>query len=232
MNKLLFIVFGFFAVISSAVLLGTHSFFSDRGLSTTDTFTAALLFPSPSPTSTPVASNPGDVVINEINWSGNNTDSDDEWIELRNMTASPINLNGWTITNLGQDVDITITDPSAVISPNGYFLITKENKTDSRINVDTNLVISNIALRDLGEQLILKDPTSGSIDTANTTGAWFAGTHVLLSPSPTPAKSMERKDSPGDGTIGSNWQMASTHTNLDANGEFDEFGTPGGANGL
>ena len=41
---------------------------------------------------------PLDVVISEIAWSGTATSSYDEWLELYNNTANPIDLSGWTLS--------------------------------------------------------------------------------------------------------------------------------------
>lgn len=37
------------------------------------------------------------VIINEVAWAGTDADPQDEWIELRNLGASPVNLTGWTL---------------------------------------------------------------------------------------------------------------------------------------
>jgi len=37
------------------------------------------------------------VIISEVAWSGTKANPDHEWIELRNLTDEPINLEGWTL---------------------------------------------------------------------------------------------------------------------------------------
>ena len=39
----------------------------------------------------------GRVIINEIAWAGTAADPRDEWIELRNLGTTPVDLTGWTI---------------------------------------------------------------------------------------------------------------------------------------
>jgi len=39
----------------------------------------------------------GKVIINEVAWAGTAADPRDEWIELRNLGTSPVDLTGWTI---------------------------------------------------------------------------------------------------------------------------------------
>jgi len=43
------------------------------------------------------ASCEGRVIINEIAWAGTSTDPRDEWIELRNLGTTPIDLTGWVL---------------------------------------------------------------------------------------------------------------------------------------
>lgn len=223
------------------VLLGlrfTTALFSDSGQSTANTFQAAATFPTATPTPTtpitptitptPIGINPGDVVINEINWGGSNGDGNDEWIELKNMTGNTIDLSNWIVENLGtgSGSGANITIPAGkTIGPNGFFIISALNQAGSRINVASDVVNSSVSLNNGGEQLKLKTSANVLIDTANGTGAWFAGSGS------TPKKSMERKNPPGDGSQAANWQTATTHTNMDGSGSTDEFGTPKAANG-
>ncbi|RKZ25303.1 hypothetical protein DRQ29_06560, partial [bacterium] len=37
------------------------------------------------------------VIINEVGWSGTGADQRDEWIELRNLGTSPVDLTGWIL---------------------------------------------------------------------------------------------------------------------------------------
>ncbi len=39
----------------------------------------------------------GRIIISELAWAGTAADARDEWIELRNLSAQPIDLAGWTI---------------------------------------------------------------------------------------------------------------------------------------
>ena len=39
----------------------------------------------------------GRVIISEIAWAGTSADPRDEWIELRNLGTSPVDLTGWTL---------------------------------------------------------------------------------------------------------------------------------------
>lgn len=214
-------------------------FYTDTEVSTANLFQAASSFPTPStsptPTPTPTPSptqctttNGASVVINEINWVGSNGDGLDEWVELCNTTNSPINLANWVVENLGtgSGPGANVTIPSGIILANGFFIISNNDQSSSAINVAPDLVDTNVSLNNGGEQLILKNDVGTIIDTANGTGAWLAGSNA------TPKKTMERKSPVSDGTQAANWQTATTHTNMDASGPTDEFGTPKAPNGL
>ncbi len=164
----------------------------------------------------------GLVVINEIMWSGSNAVPSDEWVELKNNTSSAIDLTNWSIDNLGDTSTPNISIPSGVISANGYFLIANNIKDNSVINVDPNLQTSSMELLNTGEQLILKNNNRQTIDTANDSGPWFAGSNI------NPKKSMSRNSPSGDGTLSSNWYTSTTSVNLDA--EATESATPQTAN--
>lgn len=175
----------------------------------------------------------GDVVINEIMWMGSNAVSDaDEWIELKNTTGDAIDLAGWTIDEAGSGSSaITIT--SGVIPAGGYFLIGNYASSSSAISdaITIDLATTGVSLANGGEVLTLKDATNNVIDTTPT-GVWEDGNN-----NDAPAgqrNSMERNDTPGDGTSWDDW-----HTCLDAgcnDGVFwdvddgDDYGTPKAAN--
>jgi hypothetical protein len=200
----------------------THALFSDTAQSTDNTFSAASIFPGSS----------GSVVINEIMWMGSQGNSADEWIELRNMTSSTIDLSNWTVVNLGTGAGGTITIPSGKsIGPNGFFIISNDDndpQSTSIMSVSPDHFDSSVSLLNPGEQLILKHSNTTTIDTAdNDGGGWFAGEDP---PGQDPKKSMARKDPPGDGTIADNWFTSTTSANLDPTAS--ESATPKAANSL
>lgn len=196
----------------------TFALFSDASTSTNNIFAAAQVFPTPVPS-------PGDVVINEIMWMGSQGNAADEWIELRNMTSSTIDLSNWTVVNLATGPGGTVTIPSGkTIGPNGFFLISNDPESTSKVSITPD-VVAPTQLLDPGEQLTLKNASSVTIDTANGTGEWLAGQNGV---GQNPEKSMERNDTPSDGTVGSNWHTATSATNIDAGGR--EIATPKASN--
>ena len=202
---------------SALLVYNTFAFLFDTETSTGNVFTAAESF-GPSP---------GDVVINEIMWMGTQGDAADEWVELRNMTASTIDLSNWVVDNLGSGVtnDIVIPAGKSIVA-NGFFMIANDTKATGNHNVDPDLVV-NVSLLNPSEQLRLRTSAGGTvIDTAdNDANGWFAG----VDPGgQNPERSMERNDVLGDGTVAANWHSATVAVNMDA-GER-ELATPKSAN--
>lgn len=204
-------------LMSLVLVYSTFAFFSDTETSTGNVFQAAASFPSPTPEA-------GDVVINEINWVGSSESGNDEWIELFNATASPVDLTNWVVENLGtgSGPGANITIPSGTIPAGGFFLISQFNKAGSLINIDPDFITTSISLSNGGEQLVLKSNTATIIDTANGSGEWFAGDNS------NPKKSMERNTPLGVGTVSGSWHTATSAVNMDL-GEV-ELATPKAAN--
>jgi hypothetical protein len=184
------------------------------------------------PPEDPVPPEPGEVVINEIMWMGTAASSSDEWIELRNMTDTDLDLSECQLTKLsGSSETLMLIIPDEnLINANEFYLISDRDKDNSNINIDSNLVDSDVSLVNSKLQIKLycrgetwNDDNSILIDTADD----GSGT-PLKGSNKTPKKSMSRKLIPGDGTSGDNWYTASTSVNWDAG--VNEKGTPGTEN--
>lgn len=72
----------------------------------------------------PNATFAGKVVINEIMFNPLGGSPQEEWIELRNLTASPINLAGWRFTR-----GVNFTFPSVNLPANGHLVIAADVAT-------------------------------------------------------------------------------------------------------
>lgn len=144
-----------------------------------------------------LAASSGDVVINELAWMGTTTSTANEWIELYNTTANSISLTGWTLKSADGTPNITL---SGSIAAYGYYLL--ERTDDSTVPSVTADKIYTGAMGDGGELMQLKDGSANLIDSANQSGAWFAG-------STTGRSSMSRIDVNASGTVSSNWYTAS-----------------------
>jgi hypothetical protein len=168
----------------------------------------------------------GDVVINEINWAGDQGSSSHEWVELYNTTRSAVSLHGWCLleTNTADSGDSAVQSfsfPSLTLGA-GSYLVILGNSGDAGISLPPGALshaIPNFSggLRNSGEQLILRDDAGNTIDLANLPlTAWFAGTNLP------DRRSMERVyaswSTAADGTLAGSW---STY------GGLSGTGTPG-----
>lgn len=185
-----------------------------------------------------VIDNVRDIVINELMWMGDTTPSygaDCEWVELRNATGSSIPLDNMQLTKLvggttTTDMELAFSEKS--IAANGYFLIADYDGANSKIldSVTPDLVVGPGSTNDtvfalVNTQLQIKlwngtynDPQNTPIDTADDgVGAPFEGDN-------TDKYSMERKATPGDGAVSTNWQTSVDRVNWDSGAT--EKGTP------
>jgi len=133
----------------------------------------SIFFASPTPSLTPTTDAhfaPQYLLINEIAWAGTVASSSDEWIELFNPNAFPVDLAGWSLSD---DGDLTVI-LAGIIAPYSYFLL--ERTDDNAIsNITADLIYSG-NLNNIGELLELRDPSGAMIDSADGSGGWPAGT--------------------------------------------------------
>jgi hypothetical protein len=133
------------------------------------------------------ASGSPEVVFNEIAWRGSSvvaTDDSteppssilkiltaDEFIELKNMTAEPIALDGWVIYN-EMKLDEMLKILSGTIAPDGYFLIANNKKGHifssgvSFLDVEPALVDSSVSLNNDFFKISLRNKDGKIIDIA------------------------------------------------------------------
>ena len=175
------------------------------------------------------AASPGDVIFNELMWTGSFASSADEWIELRNTTDKAIDLSGWTITRLSEEEEkLMLTIEQGTIPSNGIFLISNYDPEDekSHLAVAPDLVSTAISLSNSKLQIKLYDgPWDGDatlIDTADDgIGAPAGGDNKAKC-------AMVRKDAVQDGALASSWYTAEIRSGWDP--DTTELGTPGFSN--
>jgi len=173
-------------------LVGNNNFAS-TSTDNTITYVLPANTPTPSRTSTPgicgVGATPTSVIINEIAWAGtaSSSSTSDEWIELYNPTANPVNLTGWVLKAVDGTPNIVL---NATIPANGYYLLERgDTSTDdtSVSDVPANQIYTGNDLSNSGEILQLYNSSSICVDTANSNGGgWPAGSSTTLG-------SMERR---------------------------------------
>ena len=152
------------------------------------------------------------VIVNEVMYSSTQAH---QYIELHNLGSTAASLSGWTL----QNVSATITIPASTqISASGYYLIAYNNTSLSGVTAD--LTTTSLSLNPTTQSnILLKDAAGVTYDSVKAS-PWAAGSGTL-------DVSMERKSTPGDGLVGTNWYSAQVHTGLVS---ASALGTPRSAN--
>ena len=120
------------------------------------------------------------IVFNEIAWMGSPNSSNDEWIELKNISNSSIDLGNWQILdkagteNGSQGIKISFTDSSQVTN-SGFFLL--ERTDDSSVpNISADLIYTG-GLNNTDEVLYLFDENCQLQDKTEANPNWPAGSN-------------------------------------------------------
>lgn len=153
------------------------------------------------------------IILNEIMW-GSDKDGE-EWIELRNLTNSDIDLSGWSIENAKSANKVLVIN-SGIIPANGYFLICDNDS--QKTNCDYYDAISlNNNYKDNGK-LVLTDSNKNIVDqTPEPTGSsWPAGKSTGVS--------MQRLFE--NGQVKSEWQDNNLPTPQDSGIELEANAGP------
>jgi hypothetical protein len=123
----------------------------------------------PTATASKTQAAPALVLISEVAWAGTTNSSADEWIELWNPGAIPVDLTGWTLSD-GGDIHILL---GRTIEPGGYLLMERTDDT-SVADVTADGIYSG-ALSNSGETLSLADASGQLIDQVAASAGWPAG---------------------------------------------------------
>ncbi len=168
----------------------------------------------------------GDIVINELAWSGSNSSSTDEWIELRNTTNHPINITGYELTKNTGTETLMLKIPSNIIPARGLFLISNNAASNSVLGTNPDLVDTAVSLSNTKLQIKLYNGNFSVADVVDIAGD---GSAPLAGTSSSPRKTMSRSSTPDDGLLAENW-FTSTLTGTGYDSGATEKGTPGEIN--
>ncbi|MBI3260798.1 lamin tail domain-containing protein [Candidatus Berkelbacteria bacterium] len=165
-----------------------------------------------------------DAIINELNWAGSSGSTADEWIELKNQTAAPIDISLWQIEGAATSGGILTLPSGSNIPVQGFFLIANFAATSSQstLNVTPDWVTTAVSLRNSSALYRLIDAAGSAIDEADDgAGAPLAGDNATKA-------SMERNRSIASGSIANSWHTSYQRINLDqpALSAVEGFGTP------
>ena len=140
---------------------------------------------------------------------------DNEWIELKNTTTFPINLQGWKISDA---TGTSGTMPNFILQPNGYVIVCTGSAVAAMSALGSTITVTSFpSLDNIGEILSLSDASGKVIHALTYDISWYQ--NELKKDG---GWSLEMIDTKNPCTGGSNWK-AST----DATG-----GTPGKKNSI
>jgi hypothetical protein len=115
------------------------------------------------------AAAPGDVVISELMYNPASDLDTDEFLELANTTASPIDMSGWTFGG------VTATLPAGTSIPaHGFFVLTPDLARYHTTYGGTANAVYTGKLSNGGEKVSVLDSAAAVVDTVtfSDTGDW------------------------------------------------------------
>lgn len=115
------------------------------------------------------------VIINEVAWMGSLSGAENEWIELKNISPSLVDISGWQL--LSGDGDIKIIIPAgSILSPSGLYLL--ERTDDNSVpGIKADLIYKG-GLANSGEELKFLDNRCAAADAIQASSGWPAGDAV------------------------------------------------------
>jgi hypothetical protein len=167
------------------------------------------------------ASLPAQIIIGEVAWAGSTLSTADEWIEIWNITNSPIAVGGWSLSGMGESGKIIRLPADAVIPAYGAYLVANypSDEAKSNLAVTAQTVTTTVSLSNSSLRIELLDAAGNLVDRAGTGGSPPAGA------SGTGKIPMVRTDISQDGAIPTVWSNQVLALNLKTSG--DDTGTPG-----
>lgn len=112
------------------------------------------------------------VIINEIAWMGGTSNSSDEWVELKNISSSPVDISGWEM--IGEEEDIALKFSPQTIIPAGGFILLERTDDDSVLSIVADRIYSG-ALSNNSDGLKLFDDHCLAVDQVYASPSWAAG---------------------------------------------------------
>jgi hypothetical protein len=151
------------------------------------------------------------IVINEIMYNPKGSDAGYEWIELKNIGSSDIDVTGWKFTESGTDHGLALKQGSFQIYADGFAVVVDDiAKFLSVVGYSGNIYDSTFSLINDGESLEIKDKNKVIVDEVfylKTQGAYDNG------------NSLQKNDA---GWISANPTPGAVNATVDTEGEFAE----------
>ena len=101
------------------------------------------------------------VVLNEVAWMGSTEHHTNEWIELKNISSSEVDISGWWLIDKGEQIEVVL--PQNTIIPAGRFFLLERTDDNSAPGVLADMIYTGIlsndeeGLRLLSPDCLIKD---------------------------------------------------------------------------
>ncbi len=146
-------------------------------VSATTTVPAACSFPGTVPTNVPRR-----LILNEIAWMGSSIAAgetasqaaDREWIELKNISDSEINLDGWRVMDVAENIKITFGSGDK-IAPGALYLLSRNGSPVNGLAVDKTYTG---VLPNSGDKLVILDASCTVSDVLDASAKWPGGSNA------------------------------------------------------
>ncbi len=110
------------------------------------------------------------VIISEVAWMGSLTSANDEWIELRNISSSAVDLAGWSMVDKDEDIKVVL---SGRLEAGSFYLLERTN--DDSVPGEIADQIYTGALANQNDGLRLFNKQCQLIDEVLASSDWPAG---------------------------------------------------------
>ncbi|PIS35702.1 MAG: hypothetical protein COT36_01025, partial [Parcubacteria group bacterium CG08_land_8_20_14_0_20_38_56] len=124
------------------------------------------------------------VIINEVAWMGTVNSSNDEWMELKNVSGQTVNLANWQLFDKQKQIKIIFENPASIPASGFYLLERTDDNSVPHIRAD---LIYTGSLGNTNEALYLFDSTCQLRDKVSADSDWPAGNNLA-----TEKRTMER----------------------------------------
>lgn len=144
-------------------------------------------------------------------------DAAGEWFEVYNPTASPVNMNGWTIKDDGTDIHVIAG--SLIVPAGGFAVLGVNSSSGANGGYICNYQYSTFFLGNAGDEVVLLDPSNNEIDRVVYDGGpnW---------PDPNGASMVFTGTPSSDNNVFSNW-ITATVREPSYTGTTGDKGSPG-----
>ncbi len=112
------------------------------------------------------------ILINEVAWMGSLNSANDEWIELKNISTSEINLKNWSLYDRDKQINILI-EKDILVPPYGFVLL--ERTDDNSVPFIRADQIYTGTISNSGESLYLFNQNCELEDFVEANSNWPAG---------------------------------------------------------